>query len=188
MSDLINTKFEAKPQPEPEVENRLSLYALLEKENRAQKPEVKRGTDKADEGAEKNIHSVSRDVAAKPEDVWKFIGKFDELPWHPGIESGKVESKNGDTIRTLVAKGGSPVFVEQLLEKGPNFIKYKMIGGLPLQPEATISVEPNKNGGTTITWSAKIDGADKKTVEAVTAGVTGFYASGLENLQKKFGK
>lgn len=140
------------------------------------------------EKVEKNLHSVSREVSASPEEVWKAIGKFDALPWHPGIESGKVQTKCGVTTRSLVAKGGSPVFEEQLLEQGPHHIKYKMIGGLPLQPEGTLKVESNGHGGSKITWEAKIDGADKKMVEAVTAGVTGFYAAGLDNLVKKFDK
>lgn len=139
------------------------------------------------DNSEKNIHSVSRDVNAKPEEVWKAIGKFDTLPWHPAIESGKVETDaNGGTTRTLVAKGGNPVFVEKLLEQGPNFLRYKMTSGLPLQPEGTLRVEPNSNGGSRITWEAKIDGSDKKTVEAVTSGVMGFYSAGLDNLTKKF--
>lgn len=140
------------------------------------------------DNAEKT-HSVSRDVNAKPDEVWKAIGKFDALPWHPAIQSGKVETdKNGVTTRTLVAKGGSPVFVEQLQEQGPDFLRYKMISGLPLQPEGTLRVEPNGQGGTRITWEAKIDGNDKKTVDAVTAGVMGFYAAGLDNLVSKFKK
>lgn len=144
--------------------------------------------NEAVEQVEKSLHSVSREVSASPEEVWKAIGKFDALPWHPGIESGKVQTKCGVTTRSLVAKGGSPVFEEQLLEQGPHHIKYKMIGGLPLQPEGTLKVESNGHGGSKITWEAKIDGADKKTVEAVTAGVTGFYAAGLDNLVKKFDK
>lgn len=139
------------------------------------------------DNAEKNIHSVFRDVNAKPEEVWKEIGKFDSLPWHPAIESGKVETDaNGSTVRTLVAKGGSPVFVEQLLEQGPNFLRYKMHSGLPLQPEGTLRVEPNSHGGSRITWEAKIEGSDQQTVEAVTGGVMNFYAAGLDKLQAKF--
>ncbi len=145
--------------------------------------------DKA-EKIEKNLHSVSREVAAKPEDVWKEIGKFDPLPWHPAIESGKVENINGVTTRTLVAQGGNPVFVEQLTESGPNFLRYKMTEGLPLQPTGTLKVESNGNGGSKITWEAEIDGSkvDKQTADAVTAGVMNFYAAGLDNLQKRFGK
>lgn len=141
------------------------------------------------ENAEKKIHSVSRDIDMKPDEVWKSIGKFDELPWHPGIQSGKVETDaNGVATRTLVAKGGSPVFVEQLVEQGPNYLKYNMTSGLPLQPVGTLSVEPNSKGGSRITWSAQIDGKDPKTVEAVTNGVMGFYAAGLDNLVAKLKK
>ena len=143
----------------------------------------------AQENAEKDLPSVSRDVAASPDEVWKAIGKFDTLSWHPGIESGTVATdSNGDMTRTLVAKGGSPVFVEQLLEQEPNSLKYKMISGLPLQPTATLRVEPNATGGSRITWEAQVEGADPKAVEAVTSGVLGFYAAGLDQLAEKFKK
>ncbi|MBX9685395.1 MAG: SRPBCC family protein [Candidatus Obscuribacterales bacterium] len=150
--------------------------------------EVQNGSEKTSEKLEENLHTVSREIDVKPDEIWKAIGKFDALPWHPAIQSGKVETKNNETFRTLVAKGGSPVFVEKLLEQGPNFIRYKMTDGLPLQPEATLKIEDNGRGGTRISWSARIDGADQKLVDAVSNGVMNFYAAGLDDLQRRYAK
>lgn len=137
--------------------------------------------------AEKKPESVHCDVAIPPEKVWEEIGHFDTLPWHPGIQSGTVETVNGVTTRKLVAQGGSPVFTEQLLEAGPNYLRYKMTGGLPLQPVGTLLVEPNQQGGSRITWKADLDKStvDAKTAQAVSEGVGGFYQAGLDALVEK---
>ncbi|MBX9722790.1 MAG: SRPBCC family protein [Candidatus Obscuribacterales bacterium] len=186
----LEARFDQRSE-EPQINQQISLLALLdERGSKAEKPaELKKPTEaEKTEKVEKSAFSVSRDVSAPPDEVWKAIGKFDALPWHPAIQSGKVENKDGTTTRTLVAQGGNPVFVEQLLEQGPNFIRYKMTNGLPLQPEGTLKVESNGMGGSKVSWSAKIEGKDPKTVEAVTKGVTGFYEAGLDNLQKQLGK
>lgn len=137
--------------------------------------------------------TVFCDVAMKPKEVWKQIGKFDTLPWHPGIEpeSAKLD---GD-IRTLTAKGGAPIFTEQLLEEnvdrktGAGYYTYKMTGGLPVQPISTLRVEPHGKGSR-ITWQADMDlnGLEPQAAEAVNNGIKGFYQEGLSALLEKFNK
>lgn len=126
--------------------------------------------------------SVHRDVAADPDTVWARIGRFDTLPWHPGLESGTLESP---TRRRLVAKGGGPVFTEELTETGPHFLRYRMVDGLPVHPEGTLRVEPNGSGGTRITWEADVDtsGLAPDAAQGVTKGITAFYEAGLDALQ-----
>jgi|GEM_PF-4713862 len=137
--------------------------------------------------------TVSCDVAMKPKQVWKQIGKFDALPWHPGIESGSV-SPEGD-VRTLVAQGGNPTFTEQLLDQGEDrktgarYYTYKMAEGLPVQPISTLRVEPHGKGSR-ITWQADMDlgSLDDETAAAVSQGVKGFYQQGLSALLEKLNK
>ena len=127
--------------------------------------------------------SASRALNASVDSVWAKIGHFGPLSWHPGIESGTIERSGSTLIRKLVAKGGSPVFTEQLLEKNGTSMRYKMVGGLPLQPVATLSAEP-EGCGCRVTWSAEVDvsGVAPEVYEPVIAGITAFYEAGLNNL------
>lgn len=137
--------------------------------------------------------TVSCDVAMKPKQVWKQIGKFDALPWHPGIESGSI-SPEGD-VRKLIAGGGSPVFTEQLLSQGEDrktgtrYYTYQITEGLPVQPISTLRVEPHGKGSR-ITWQADMDlsALDDETAAAVTNGIKGFHQQGLSALMEKLNK
>jgi hypothetical protein len=137
--------------------------------------------------------TVYCDVAMKPKEVWKQIGKFDTLPWHPGIEPTSAVLE-GD-VRKLTAEGGSPTFTEQLLGQGEDkktglhYYTYKMTEGLPVQPISTLSVEPHGKGSR-ITWKAdmNLSGLDDTTAEAVNNGLKGFYAEGLSALLEKLNK
>lgn len=137
--------------------------------------------------------TVFCDMAMKPKEVWKQIGKFDTLPWHPGIEP-ENSTQDGD-VRKLTAKGGTPVFTEQLLSQsvdrktGAGYYTYKMTDGLPVQPVSTLRVEPHGKGSR-ITWQADMDlsNLDPATAEAVNKGIKGFYQEGLSALLEKFNK
>lgn len=137
--------------------------------------------------------TVFCDVAMKPKQVWKQIGTFDALPWHPGIQSGSL-SEDGK-IRSLVADGGVPTFTEELIGQGEDrktgerYYTYKMAGGLPVQPISTLRVEPHGKGSR-ITWTAEMDlsDLDEQTAQAVSSGIKGFYQQGLSALMEKLNK
>lgn len=137
--------------------------------------------------------TVSCDVAMSPKKVWKLIGKFDALRWHPGIESGTV-SEDGN-VRKLIAQGGTPTFTEQLIAQGRDrktgegYYTYKMAEGLPIQPISTLRVEPNGKGSR-ITWTAdmNLSDLDDKTADAVGNGIKHFYQQGLSALLEQLNK
>jgi hypothetical protein len=135
------------------------------------------------------LHEVTCEVNASTATVWALIGHFDAMSWHPGIASGTIDSTGGKTTRRLVAQGGNPIFVEELLGSGLNFLRYEMIEGLPVQPISELSVQPIESGGTAITWRATIDTSalEAQTAQGVVSGVMGFYKAGLDSLVKKFG-
>lgn len=153
------------------------------------------GNDRRLAGTEQERESVSCDVDAKPKEVWKQIGKFDTLSWHPGIESGTVTQEGSETVRNLISKDNGPKFTETLVERvedkksGINHYTYQMTGGLPVQPMATLRVEPHGKGSR-ITWEADIDTSkvDAATADAVLHGIKGFYQQGLSSLLEKFNK
>lgn len=149
--------------------------------------------EKTLKATDEKVESFSEkiEINASPQDVWKLIGRFDEMKWHPALESGKVyQNPEGKTVRELVAKGGSPKFVEQLLHSDAKSITYKMTEGLPASPTATLKVEANPKGGTTVTWSGEMETSklDAATVKGVKTGVSGFYRAGLESIKTKLEK
>ncbi len=137
--------------------------------------------------------TVSCEVNMKPKEVWKQIGKFDTLPWHPGIEPTSA-SVNGN-IRELTAVGGVPKFKETLIEDGKDrktgvrYYTYQMTEGLPVQPISTLKVEPSGKGSR-ITWTADMDLStlNEETANAVENGIKGFYQQGLSALLEKLNK
>lgn len=137
--------------------------------------------------------TVSCEVNMKPKDVWKMIGKFDTLPWHPGIEP-KTAIVNGN-IRELTAVEGIPKFKETLIEEGEDrktgvrYYTYQMTEGLPVQPISTLKVEPYGKGSR-ITWTADMDlsSLNEETANAVESGIKGFYQMGLSALLEKLNK
>lgn len=134
----------------------------------------------------------SVDVEAAFEAVWAIIGKFNVLAWHPGIESGTVQFTDNKNIRRLTAKGGNPIFVEELdeIQKGKQkaYVRYRMVSGLPAKSHSLLKVEALGDGKTRVTWCAIIDkvGLDDTTVDNIRTGVGNFYEQGLNALAEKF--
>ena len=144
-------------------------------------------TDKAQSQESSVAFGVHRDVDASVDEVRQILGKFDALPWHPGLAKGTVD---GNT-RVLTAKGENAlVFTEELRELSENHVTYQMTEGLPFQPLSTLSFKSNDQGGTRIDWTADFDTQDhpEEEVQGVVAGVTAFYEAGLDALKERFAK
>lgn len=136
-----------------------------------------------------HVFAVSEYIKASAEAVWQRVGEFGRLgTWHPALNPGKVYESKGNTFRELPTKDGQNVFVERLDASGPDFVRYTMISGLPVQVEAYFGVKSNADGTSTLTWSGKFDANDvgPQVGAGVEAGVTGFYKAGLEAARKMF--
>ena len=130
--------------------------------------------------------------------VWGLSKDYDSLnKWHPGFAKDvltKGSNNTVGTVRALTIKDG-PTFTEELqaFDEAAHSYQYRIIESpLPLQNYvASFVVKPGKDGGSTVTWSAKFtrkNPADKppegETDEDAVKLITGVFQSGLANLKK----
>ncbi|HZP86917.1 MAG TPA: SRPBCC family protein [Burkholderiales bacterium] len=138
------------------------------------------------------------DIKAPPAKVWNFVKKFDGLKqWHPAfVESQLVSGRDGErgAIRALTIKDG-PTFTEELLainEPAMAFTYNVIESPLPIDHYlSTMTVKPNANGGSTVTWIGQFTRKNPRTnppegeSDAGALGlITGAYQAGLQNLKK----
>ena len=138
------------------------------------------------------------EIKAPVAKVWAASKDFDSLnKWHPGFSKDvltKGPNNAVGTVRALTIKDG-PTFTEELLtfSESAHSYSYKIIESpLPLQNYvATFVVKPGKDGGSTVTWSAKFtrkNPADNppadETDDAAVKLITGVFEGGLANLKK----
>ena len=131
--------------------------------------------------------SMSTDLNASADQVWKLIGGFNALPdWHPAIEKSEL-TEEGQT-RTLSLAGGGK-FIEKLekVDDGARTYTYSIIDSpLPVSNyTATIKVS-GEGDNSTIEWSSEYEAAGASNDEALKA-IEGIYQAGFDNLKKMFG-
>jgi hypothetical protein len=136
-------------------------------------------------------------IKAAPAKVWALIKDFGNWQvWLPPVASTKLETKGGETVRTLNLKGGG-VIVEKLRssDDATMKMKYEIDSGVaPLTDYySIIRVEPGANAGeSTVTWMGRFyriyklnppipAGQDDETAVKFVEGV---YDSGLAGLKK----
>lgn len=136
-------------------------------------------------------------IKAPPAKVWALLSDFNGMPkWHPGIKSSKVETKGGNTFRTLILKDGGKVY-ERLKEKNDADmrLKYEIVEGtLPVSDYyAVISVKPGANANeSTVEWMGRFYRKYKlnppipagQDDESAIKAVQGVFQPGLANLKK----
>ncbi|MCG6861394.1 MAG: SRPBCC family protein [Chromatiaceae bacterium] len=132
--------------------------------------------------------TLSTQLPASANSVWKLIGGFNALPdWHPAI--AKSELSDDGSERTLHLVGGGTI-VERLETVGDErTYSYSVLKSpLPVRDYlATIGVRPNVDGtGCTVEWSGDFRAADVPDNEAVRV-IQGIYQVGLDNLSRIFG-
>jgi hypothetical protein len=131
--------------------------------------------------------SMSTDLNASADQVWKLIGGFNTLPdWHPAIEKSEL-TQEGQT-RTLSLAGGGKI-IEKLdkVDDGARTYTYSIIDSpLPVANyTATITVT-GEGDNSTIEWSSEYDAAGASNEDAMKV-VEGIYQAGFDNLKKMFG-
>ena len=97
------------------------------------------------------------EIAAKPDDVWRLLKRFDALKeWHPAFsESSIISGRDGKVgaIRRLTVKDG-PSFTEELLalnEQTKSFTYSVIESPLPVTDYlSSVGVKANAAGGTTV--------------------------------------
>jgi Polyketide cyclase / dehydrase and lipid transport len=133
--------------------------------------------------------SMSLDVPASLDQVWRLIGGFNALPeWHPAVQ--KSELQEGGRVRQIQLAGGGSI-VERLESFSESEHLYTYLierGPLPVANyTATIRVrqEPGKQG-CIVEWSSDFSPSGASEADAVKA-IQSVYQAGFDNLRKLFG-
>ncbi len=134
--------------------------------------------------------SISTDLNASADEVWKLIGGFNALPdWHPAVENSEL-TEAGQT-RTLSIAGGATI-VEKLesVDDSARTYTYSITDSpLPVANyRSTIKVS-GEGAGSTIEWSSEFDTVEGMgaSEQDAMAAVQGIYQAGFDNLKKMFG-
>lgn len=157
--------------------------------------------------------TASVSVDAPADKIWDVISNYDDMSWHPFIQS--VEADNGNnkgSVRVLTLKGGGTITEELKVYKADKMsYKYKITDmstvktiqhagqdeDVPVLPvenyQATITVKQS-GAEAVITWVATYyrgyvnnNPPEELNEEAADAAVTAVLTEGLNSLAKTFG-
>ena len=139
----------------------------------------------------------SVEINAPADKVWKIVGNYGDMSWHPAIGKTEVTKGKADEVgatRTLTFKDGGGV--KEVLtgyEAERMLMKYEITEGtLPVREYgANIRVDSAGDGKSVVTWRAMFKrkdpanpGAKGQDDAAAKEAVTGVLQSGLANLKK----
>ncbi len=151
-------------------------------------------------------------VDASAADVWKVIGDYGDMSWHPSISDTSADQGNETgSVRVLTLKNGGKITEElKSHDDGKMSYKYKItdmtstgtithagqeekIPVLPVENyQATLSVK-GKGAKSVITWIATYyrgyvnnNPPEELNEEAADNAVTGVFTDGLTAIAKKF--
>ncbi|MEQ8823960.1 MAG: SRPBCC family protein [Filomicrobium sp.] len=153
-----------------------------------------------------NAHGPTRqkvkesvEINAPAATVWKAIGNFQSLNWHPAVE--KTEGEGGNepgAKRTITLKGGGQIFEELVkFDAEKMTMKYEItdvdVKVLPVKNYSSIMlVEDLGNGKSKFTWRGAFyrgymnnNPPPELNDEAAVKAVKGVYGAGLDALKKK---
>jgi len=135
-------------------------------------------------------------IQAPVDAVWKRIKEFNDLGWHPAVESTSATDGNKvGSIRTIKLKGGGQIIeaLESYADADHKY-GYRMTdpGPVPVNNySSTITVSAAGANASTVEWRGAFyraymnnDPPADKNDDAALAAVTGIYKGGLDNLKK----
>jgi hypothetical protein len=148
----------------------------------------------------KRLHvNKSIKIAAPPAKVWDIVKNFGDLTWLPAVKaSNATDGNTPGSVRTLDL--GGPKATEVLAKYNAKAMSYSY--RIPPTPEnaqvlpvtkyySTLTVKPDGNGGSLVTWRGNFDRADPsanppagKDDAAAIKAISGLYDLGLGNLAK----
>ncbi len=132
--------------------------------------------------------SMSTDLSASADEVWKMIGQFNALPdWHPAVD--KSELTEAGQTRTLSLAGGGKI-IEKLekVDQGARTYTYSIVDSpLPLANYTSTITVTGEGPNSKIEWSSEFDPATGTTPEDAMKAIQGVYQAGFDNLRKMFG-
>ncbi|MGD9785252.1 MAG: SRPBCC family protein [Hyphomicrobiaceae bacterium] len=137
------------------------------------------------------------EIAAPVDKVWKALGNFQDMGWHPAVE--KTEGTGGNepgAKRTLTLKGGGKI--HETLTKydaAGHLLSYEIsevdVKVLPVNNYSSTLRAEEQGGKTLVTWRGAFyrgfmnnDPPPELSDEAAVKAVTGVYEGGLDALKK----
>ncbi len=136
--------------------------------------------------------SVSQNLSADPAEVWREIGRFGQLAWHPAVATTVVQGnpERVGAVREVTTVDGA-VLVEKLLahDAHQHSLRYR-VEHWPLPVTgyvSTLQVRPGRFGGSTVVWSSQFRRTDAIDDAGARQLVSGIYTSGLQALVQRFG-
>ncbi len=133
--------------------------------------------------------SMSINLNAPTDEVWKLIGGFNDLPdWHPVIVKSDLE-EDGKVRRLEIGDGA--IIMERLEEHDDSARMYRYaITESPLPIEGYVAVirvgEGEGGQGARVDWSSEFTPSGVPEAEAVEV-VRGIYQAGFDALADRFG-
>lgn len=138
------------------------------------------------------------EINAPPEKVWKVIGNFQDMSWHPAV--AKLEGQGGNDVnatRTLTLKSGGTI-AEKLdaYDAAKMLYKYEItdvdVKVLPVKNYSSSLSVKGDGGKSTVEWKGAFyrgfmnnEPPPELNEEAAIKAVTGVYRSGLDALKQK---
>lgn len=121
--------------------------------------------------------------------LWRRIGSFQRVDWHPMLEKVEGEGEEPGAIRTPVSRDGHQQQREKLLEMNPreHFYRYAIVS-TPMAAKNWVCefrVVDNRDGTSTVVWMDDFDVEPNQEKEAV-ANIQGFLDAGVETLRKQY--
>ena len=146
--------------------------------------------------------TLTAEIGAEPADVWAVVGNFQDMSWHPAVNSSTGEGDNAiDATRVLVlgAEDG-PTISEVLYKYSEEKMSYSyritdvLVEVLPVTNYSShLTVKPGASGGAVVEWKGAFyrgfpnnDPPPELSDEAAIAAVTGVYQAGLDALVARF--
>lgn len=138
------------------------------------------------------------EINASPDKVWKVIGNFQDMSWHPAV--AETEGKGGNepkAARTLTLKSGGTINEElDKYDAAKMTYKYEMhhpdVKVIPVNSYSSILSVKGDGNKSTVEWRGAFyrgylnnDPPPELNDEAARKAVTGIYRAGLDALKEK---
>ncbi|MEQ8666443.1 MAG: SRPBCC family protein [Rhodospirillales bacterium] len=131
--------------------------------------------------------SMTTDLQASADDVWKLIGGFNALPdWHPAVEKSELKEEGQERILSLAGGGKIVERLEKINEHEREYSYSIKDSPLPVTNyTARLKVKDDGKGGSSVEWSSDFEavGTDNEAMKVVE----NIYQTGFDNLRKMFG-
>ncbi len=138
------------------------------------------------------------EINASPEKVWKIMGNFQDMSWHPAVSKLEGNGENAvDATRVLTLQSGGTI-AEKLIKYDADNKRYKYeitdvdVKVLPVKNYSSMLSVKGEGDKSTVEWKGAFyrgfmnnNPPPELSDEAAIKAVKGVYRGGLDALKKK---